>query len=885
MSTVSELVAAVGVEGVEDASSDLDKFGSQVDGLGEKHRDSTRAAMEHDKALRTVGTAGLVAGGLLFAGLAFAADAAIGFDQAMSGVYAVSSANEAQQRRLRDAALEAGAATVYSASEAAQAEAELAKAGVSTANILNGGLRGALSLAAAGQLDLANAATITAQALNIFQLDGSKAGHVADVLAAGANKSAADVGQLGDALRQGGLLAKQTGLDLEDTVGVLALFADNALIGSDAGTSLKTMLQRLTPQSDEAKQALENLGISAYDQQGRFVGLAKFADQLKDKLGPLTTEQRNAALATIFGSDAVRAASLLYEAGGDGVREYTKAVNDQGAAGRMAAEQLDNLAGDLEQFKGSLETALIQGGSQATGVLRFLTQGATETVNAFSEAPAPLQGTAMGLAAVGAFGLTAVGVVGTMAPKVREFKGAIDTLTASHPALQGMLGTMGSFAGPVALIAGGTIAAYGLASALGFFGDISSGVNLEVERLQSTSGLRGVREQLGSLVGYQQAVNERTDEYHRLLKSDAVGASQVALTNMNTSVAILQGKYKDLADDFRKLAAESPAAARTFIDQATAAGLPAKEIERLERILKNTSISQTEVETYTYRSATALLEQGNAAMFTAEQMNALTGAIDTQWGAQLAVDQANQSVTASADRYRQVMADATATDLDRARATTQLESDLKRAGEAAAAKAAADAVGASEEDKARLATEAKINTLSFLASTLDPESETYKNLQLHIQQLRDSQGIYTATVQVDASQAYAAMDDVERHLYRLHQWDNVPIEVRTQIFSEIFGGARAQGGPVTAGMAYLVNENTPNSEIFVPDQDGYILPSISETGWMPSTPTAAAADGGGVSVHLQVIVDPTESPASWGYRIIDALIQADPRLAAVLAGT
>jgi hypothetical protein len=110
--------------------------------------------------------------------------------------------------------------------------------------------RAALALAASGQLDLAESATVAAQTMNTFGLAGKDVTHIADVLSASANKSAADVHGLGMSLRMGGLLAKQTGLSLEDTVGTLSAFADHALIGSDAGTSLKTMLQRLVPQSE-----------------------------------------------------------------------------------------------------------------------------------------------------------------------------------------------------------------------------------------------------------------------------------------------------------------------------------------------------------------------------------------------------------------------------------------------------------------------------------------------------------------------------------------------------------------------------------------------------------------------------------------------------------
>ena len=307
------------------------------------------------------------------------------FNKSMSGVSAVAGATAGEMEQLREAALKAGADTAFSASEAATAQGELARAGVSVADILGGALAGSLGLAAAGQLELGNAAEISAQALNIFNLEGSETTRVADVLAAGANKSAADVAQLGDALRQGGLVAAQTGLSLEETAGVLSMFADNALLGSDAGTSLKTFLQRLVPQSDEAAKAMESLGLQFFDSQGAFVGIEEVAGQLQGALGGLSDEQRNAALSTLFGSDAVRSASILMDGGAASVRDYTTAVSDQGAASRMAAEQLNNLAGDIEEFKGATETALIRVGDLFDGVNRSVVQSGTDLVNVFND--------------------------------------------------------------------------------------------------------------------------------------------------------------------------------------------------------------------------------------------------------------------------------------------------------------------------------------------------------------------------------------------------------------------------------------------------------------------------------------------------------------------
>ena len=112
---------------------------------------------------------------------------------------------------------------------------------------------------------------------------------------------------------------------------------------------------------------MEELGIQAYDAQGNFVGMASVAEQLKVAFEGKTQAERDSALATIFGSDAIRAASVLYEQGGEGVREWTAKVNDAGYAAETAATQLDNLTGDLEALRGSLETALIGSGEGCRG--------------------------------------------------------------------------------------------------------------------------------------------------------------------------------------------------------------------------------------------------------------------------------------------------------------------------------------------------------------------------------------------------------------------------------------------------------------------------------------------------------------------------------------
>jgi TP901 family phage tail tape measure protein len=369
------------------------------------------------------------------------------FEQAMSNVQAATHATEGDMKLLGDAAIAAGASTVYSAAEAAGAIEELSKAGLSTADILNGGLNGALDLAAAGGLEVADAAQQTAIALKQFGLEGDQASHVADLLAAGAGKAVGDVSDLSAALAQSGLVADGLGLSIEDTTGVLAAFADAGLLGSDAGTSFKTMLQSLTPNSAAAREEMEKLGISAFDAQGQFVGITDFAGQYQRALSKLTPEQQATSAEIIFGSDAVRAANVLYDQGAEGIQKYIDQTNDQGYAAETARLKLDNLRGDIERLGGAFDTALIQSGSGANDVMRGLVQTATDVVDAIGALPGPVLQTGTGLAAVAAAVSLTSGAALLGVPKIAEFKRGLDTLNISTgSAVRGLVGVGGAVA-------------------------------------------------------------------------------------------------------------------------------------------------------------------------------------------------------------------------------------------------------------------------------------------------------------------------------------------------------------------------------------------------------------------------------------------------------
>lgn len=353
----------------------------------------------------------LIASGMTAAGLAVAAfgvaavKMAADFDQQMSTVQANTGATSAQMDQLRAAAIEAGASTVYSASDSADAINDLGKAGMSVTDILTGGLSGALNLAASDGMAVGDAAEYMANALSMFHLKGSQASQVADTLAAGAGKAVGNVSDFGEALNNCGAQANSFGMNVQETTGVLALFAQNGTIGAEAGTQLNSMLMKLAAPSAEASNMMKELGISAYDAQHHFVGMANFAGQLQKAEKGLTDEQRNQANATIFGSYAIKAANYLYEAGESGVNKWTKAVSESGYAAEQAAAKNNNLKGDLENLSGSMESLMISVGEGAQGPLRKMVQGLDTLVDSFAGLPSGVQQTLVVMASLaGVFG-------------------------------------------------------------------------------------------------------------------------------------------------------------------------------------------------------------------------------------------------------------------------------------------------------------------------------------------------------------------------------------------------------------------------------------------------------------------------------------------------
>ena len=552
-------------------------------------REIEDSAKKNGAAWEKTGTGMMVAGGVMAAGVGLAVKSFADFDASMSQVQSGTMASGKALGDLRAAAIDAGAKTQYSATEAADAITAMGKAGVSTKDILGGGLTGALSLAAAGQLEVGRAAEIAATSMVQFGLQGKDIPHIADLLAAGAGKAMGSVEELSGALKYAGVVAKGAGWSIEETTGVLAEFAQAGIVGEQAGTSLRGVIMAMEAPSKFAAKAMGDLGLNLYDANGHFLKAAPLAQALKDKLGPLDEATRNTALGTIFGNEQLTAAQVLYQGGAAAVTDWTGKVNDAGFAAEQAAMLTDNLKGDVERLGGSLSSVLIVSGSGANGMLRTMTQQLQGAVDLYGSMPAPVQTTATALGAVAAATLLVGGGLLVLAPRIAATKVALADMGRTGELMSSGLGkaaTAGKMLGGPLIIA--TVA-------LGYFakqaqeskarvdelatsldqqtGALTENTTAVVNKSLSDSGALGEAKRLGISVGdvtnaylgntdAATRVTAAVDAYTASLPDNRKGMLQAAETHHLLSNAISGGNTElDAAVEKTKLEAEANAAA------------------------------------------------------------------------------------------------------------------------------------------------------------------------------------------------------------------------------------------------------------------------------------------------------------------------------------
>lgn len=282
----------------------------------------------------------------------------ITYEQSLNTFQAVTKATSAEMKDAAKVAKDLGAdidLPATSAKDAALAMTELGKAGFTAKDAMIAA-RGVLQLAAAAQLDEAKAAEIAANALNSFNLKASDSIKVVDLLAAASNSSSSEVTDIAEAFQQASATFAAAKVPIEDLTTAIALMANAGVKGSDAGTSLKTFLASIQAPSTQGATALRTLGIEVFDLQGKMRSLPDLIGQFDTALSGLTDEKKVQAIDKIFGSDASRAAQILFKDGAKGFEEMKAAVTQTGAAADLAKAKTKGLGGAWEAFKSQAET-------------------------------------------------------------------------------------------------------------------------------------------------------------------------------------------------------------------------------------------------------------------------------------------------------------------------------------------------------------------------------------------------------------------------------------------------------------------------------------------------------------------------------------------------
>ena len=307
------------------------------------------------------------------------------FEKSMSKLGAISGASANELQKMSDKARELGQSTQYSASEVAEAMNFQAMAGMKANQILEA-TPDLLDLASVGQMDLARASDIATDTMTAFGLSAKEMTRIVDVMAVTTTNSNTNIEQLGEAFKNVAPVAHNLGLSIEQTSAMLGVLADSGRKGGDAGTHLKIILQRLSSTTKPVIKGLKELGISAYDSNGKLKPMTETLKQIKSKLDGLSDQKKNEILKNLFGEEAIASANIILNNLDSMDNKLQKVANSSGEASKMAKQMNDNLNGDWKQLKSAMSELAITLYNELKPSLREITQNLTEFTKWLTEA-------------------------------------------------------------------------------------------------------------------------------------------------------------------------------------------------------------------------------------------------------------------------------------------------------------------------------------------------------------------------------------------------------------------------------------------------------------------------------------------------------------------
>ena len=362
------------------------------------------------KKMRGIGDSVSNVGGMLTTGITVPVMGIVGaatsvgneFEAQMSRVQAIAGATGEELDKLTDQAIELGAQTSFSSSEAAEGMENLASAGFTTSEIMEA-MPGLLDLAASSGAELATASEIAASAIRGFGLEASQSGHVADVFAEASARTNAQVEDMGEAMKYIAPVANTMGLKIEEVSAAIGIMSDAGIKGSQAGTSLRGALTRLTKPTDKMVDVMNDLGLSFYDNEGKMKSLKDMIAMLEEATAGLTEEEQQYALTTLFGTESLSGILALISRGPEELGSLTKSFeNCDGAAKGMADTMLNNTSGAIEEMSGAIESIAIKIQQILAPYIVELANKVQELANKFLNLPESTQKMILAIAGIAA---------------------------------------------------------------------------------------------------------------------------------------------------------------------------------------------------------------------------------------------------------------------------------------------------------------------------------------------------------------------------------------------------------------------------------------------------------------------------------------------------
>ena len=324
------------------------------------------------------------------------------FEQSMAKVKAITGATGAEFNTLTDFARELGATTMMSATESADAMAFLGMAGWETSEIL-AGLPAILDLTVASGKDFASVADIVSDNLTAFGLSANDATMYADSLAYAMTHANVNMDTLGESLKYIAPVATSAGVSMQEAVAMTMMLGDAGIKGSQAGTTLRTVMLNLTGANEKATAKLKELGVAVFDSEGKTRSFADIIRDLNKATEGMTDAQKTAIANTLVGKTAVSGFSVLLEQGADKLEAYTEGIhNSNGASEEMAEIMGDTLQGKTKIFQSALEDLQITMGNALLPTLTAGVESLTNFVNWLGQGCPLVQEATVELGAFGA---------------------------------------------------------------------------------------------------------------------------------------------------------------------------------------------------------------------------------------------------------------------------------------------------------------------------------------------------------------------------------------------------------------------------------------------------------------------------------------------------